>query len=218
MQMIALQNGCMKNCGYNTKKTFFQTNVIFQVFVFVFFVGFIVFQVLVFNILLLIISSVKSNEYQSLFYRILVLLIFELTAWLFFRVFIRFEHNNIHIRNNKIYINDDWMRKKEKIQYYSEVCISEIRSIDIIWTSKNSLQKTINGRTLGCSMPKAYISFTNNNGEKVNMFILYMGRKTITKMIDCIKDEMIKNGNFNQIEDTTVLANKFTDQLRLKKK
>ena len=52
------------------------------------------------------------------------------------RIIIRFEHNNIYIRGNKIYMNDDWMPKKEKIQRYAEVYIEDIKSIDIIGTPK----------------------------------------------------------------------------------
>lgn len=115
-------------------------------------------------------------------------------------------------------MNDDWMRKKEKIQFYSEVHISDIYRIDIMWTSKNSKQKNINGRTFSSSMPKAYISFEKNNGEIVNMLILYMNKKTISKMIDCIKQEMIKINNLNSIEETANLVDKFIKPQKLKNK
>ena len=198
------------------KRTFFQTNIFFQFFVFIFFVGFIVYQGLTFKILYLIISFVKIHDYSSLLERILVLLLCELMSVILFRVFLRFEHNNIHIKKGKIYMNDDWLRKKEKIQYRSEVFISDIQSIDIIWTSKNSLNGHIDGRTLGSIAPKAYISFKKNSGEIVNMFILYMNHRTVSKMIDCIKEEMKKNNNLNHIEDTIYLTNKFTKKLDLK--
>lgn len=150
--------------------------------------------------------------------KILVSLLSELMSIILFRVFLRFEHNNIYIKNGKIYMNDDWLRKKEKIQYRSEVFISDIRSIDIIWTSKNSLNRHIDGRTLGSIAPKAYISFKQNNGEIVNMLILYMNHRTVSKMIDCIKEEMKKSNNLNHIEDTACLTNKFTEQLSLRRK
>ena len=115
-------------------------------------------------------------------------------------------------------MNDDWLRQKEKIQFYSEVHISDIYRIDIIWTSKNSKQKNINGRAFSSSMPKAYISFEKNNGEIVNMLILYMNKKTISKMIDCIKQEMIKINNLNLIEETANLVDRFIKPQKLKNK
>jgi len=200
------------------KKTFFQTNLLFQVFVSIFLVGFVVFQILAFKIGYLIISSAISGSTNYLIDRIVIFLLFELMACLLLIIFFRFEHNNIHINNGKIYMNDDWLRQKEKIQFYSEVHISDIYRIDIIWTSKNSKQKNINGRAFSSSMPKAYISFEKNNGEIVNMLILYMNKKTISKMIDCIKQEMIKINNLNLIEETANLVDRFIKPQKLKNK
>ena len=72
------------------------------------------------------------------------------------------------------------------------------KAFNIATVVKNSLNGHIDGRTLGSIAPKAYISFKKNSGEIVNMFILYMNHRTVSKMIDCIKEEMKKNNNLRR--------------------
>jgi len=196
------------------KKTFYQTNLFFQIFALMIFAYFVAVQVIVF-ICLSHVISLPHLSLPSLAERIVALWIMETGALLTFWVFLRLEHNNIHIKGNKIYMNDDWMRRSEKIQFYSEVLIPEIRSIDIIHTRDNCLMKPI--QTMQFSVPKAYISFQKSNGETVNMLILHMSRKTVSKMIDHIKEEMKRCGNFSRIEDTAVLVEKFTGQQKTEK-
>ena len=45
-----------------------------------------------------------------------------------------------------------------------------------------------------------------------------MNKKTISKMIDCIKQEMIKINNLNSIEETANLVDKFIKPQKLKNK
>ena len=196
------------------KKTFYQTNLFFQIFALMIFAYFVAVQVIVF-IGLSHVISLPHLSLPSLAERIVALWIMEAGAFLTFWVFLRLEHNNIHIKGDKIYMNDDWSRRSEKIQFYSEVLIPEIRSIDIIYTRDNCLLKPI--QTMQFSVPKAYISFQKSNGETVNMLILHMSRKTVSKMIDYIKEEMKRCGNFSRIEDTAVLVEKFIFRQEMQK-
>lgn len=104
------------------KKTFYQTNLLFQIIALMFFACFVAVQVIVF-IGLSYVISLPHLSLPSLAERIVALWIMEAGAFLTFWVFLRLEHNNIHIKGDKIYMNDDWSRRSEKIQFYSEVLI-----------------------------------------------------------------------------------------------
>lgn len=200
------------------KKNYYQTNILYQLFLFILFILFLIIQYFAVKIGILIFSSISSGENKYIIDRIVILLIFEVFALLILRVFLRLEHNNIHIKENIIYMNDDWARKKQKIQYATKVKINDIQAIDIIWSTKDSLLKNIPSGTFGNMLPKAYISFLTIDGKISNMLILYMNSKTIKTLIDDIKKLMIKYNNHNKIEKTDVLVKKYTSQIRFKRK
>lgn len=190
------------------KKTYFQTKISLQIFVSIFFVFFIIFQYYATKLLISIIHCVSNSELENLLKLIFVFLVFEIMALLTLRICIRFEHINIHIKNDRIFMKDDWMRKKEKIQFKTEVLISEIKRIGIIWTHKNSQLKNIQGNSFGSKVPKAYLSFETMNGKTKNMLILYMNKRTVRQLITDIKALMIKNNNLSVLEDTEMLLEK----------
>lgn len=126
----------MKEQDVKIKKTYYQTSIFFQIIISIFLAAFIVFQAMAIEIVVLIITCIMNNDLKNVGGQFVIFLVFEIAALLMLRIIIRFEHNNIYIRGNKIYMNDDWMPKKEKIQRYAEVYIEDIKSIDIIGTPK----------------------------------------------------------------------------------
>lgn len=126
----------MKEQDVKIKKTYYQTSIFFQIIISIFLAAFIVFQAMAIEIVVLIITCIMNNDLKNVGGQFVIFLVFEIGALLMLRIIIRFEHNNIYIRGNKIYMNDDWMPKKEKIQRYAEVYIEDIKSIDIIGTPK----------------------------------------------------------------------------------
>ena len=126
----------MKEQDVKIKKTYYQTSIFFQIIISIFLAAFIVFQAMAIKIVILIITCIMNNDLKNVGGQFVIFLVFEIGALLMLRIIIRFEHNNIYIRDNKIYMNDDWMHKKEKIQRYAEVYIEDIKSIDIIGTPK----------------------------------------------------------------------------------
>ena len=90
------------------KKNYYQTNVFYQLFLFILFILFLIIQYFAFKIGILIFSSITSGENKYIIDRIVILLIFEVFALLILRAFLRLEHNN----ENIIYMNDDWTSKK----------------------------------------------------------------------------------------------------------
>lgn len=197
----------MKEQDVNIKKTYYQTSVFFQIIISIFLAAFIVFQACAIKIVILMITCIMNNDLKNVGGQFVIFLVFEIAALLMLRIIIRFEHNNIYIRGNKIYMNDDWMPKKEKIQRYAEVYIEDIKSIDIIGTpkKKRKLSATISTSVIPL---RAYIVFETMKGKKVKMFIFYMSKKTIRTMINDIKELMKEYNNFNPIEDTETLIEK----------
>lgn len=197
----------MKEQDVKIKKTYYQTSIFFQIIISIFLAAFIVFQAFAIKIVILIITCIMNNDLKNVGGQFVIFLVFEIAALLVLRVIIRFEHNNIYIRGNKIYMNDDWMPKKEKIQRYAEVYIEDIKSIDIIGTpkKKRKLSATISTSIIPL---RAYIVFETMKGKKVKMFIFYMSKKTIRTMINDIKELMKEHNNFNPIEDTETLIEK----------
>lgn len=90
------------------KKNYYQTNVFYQLFLFILFILFLIIQYFAVKIGILIFSPITSGENKYIINRIVILLIFEVFALLILRAFLRLEHNN----ENIIYMNDDWTRKK----------------------------------------------------------------------------------------------------------
>lgn len=197
----------MKEQDVKIKKTYYQTSIFFQIIISIFLAAFIVFQAMAIEIVVLIITCIMNNDLKNVGGQFVIFLVFEIAALLMLRIIIRFEHNNIYIRGNKIYMNDDWMPKKEKIQRYAEVYIEDIKSIDIIGTpkKKRKLSATISTSIIPL---RAYIVFETMKGKKVKMFIFYMSKKTIRTMINDIKELMKEHNNFNPIEDTETLIEK----------
>ena len=197
----------MKEQVVKIKKTYYQTSIFFQIIISIFLAAFIVFQAYAIKIVILIITCIMNNDLKNVGGQFVIFLILEIGALLMLRIIIRFEHNNIYIRGNKIYMNDDWMPKKEKIQRYAEVYIEDIKSIDIIGTpkKKRKLSATISTSVIPL---RAYIVFETMKGKKVKMFIFYMSKKTIRTMINDIKELMKEYNNFNPIEDTETLIEK----------
>jgi len=129
------------------KKTFYQTNIFWQLFCFMFLV----------QLIIGIFSNGLGENIADKFVSIILLVLYFTATFLILKMFIRFEHNNIHLTDEKMYMNDDWNNKNNKIQYYSEVKFIDIVSVDIIWTKKNSKGKSIKSRFVSALVEKPYL-------------------------------------------------------------
>ena len=66
----------------------------------------------------LIVEIINNGLGENVFDKIISIFLFTLyftATLLILKLFIRFEHNNIHLTNEKIYMNDDWNNKKNKM-------------------------------------------------------------------------------------------------------
>ena len=181
------------------EKTFYQTNILWQLFCFMFLAIFIICFIVGVQLIVGIINNGLGVDVTDKIISIFLLILYFTATLLILKLFIRFEHNNIHLTNEKIYMNDDWNNKKNKIQYYSEVKFVEIESIDIIWTKKNSKGKTIRSRLVSALVEKPYLSIKCKNGEVVNFFVMFISKKDVIKIINEISCRMKKIGNYIDI-------------------
>jgi len=177
------------------KKTFYQTNIFWQLFCFIFLAAFITCLIVGVQLVVGVINNGLGASVTDKIISIFLLTLYFIAILLILKLFIRFEHNNIHLTNEKIYMNDDWNNKKNKIQYYSEVKFIDIESIDIIWTKKNSKGKTIRSRFVSSMVEKLYLSIKCKNGKVVNFFIMYISKKDVIRIINEIRCRMKIIGN-----------------------
>ncbi len=177
------------------KKTFYQTNILWQLFCFIILSAFITCFIVGIQLIIGIIKNGLGATETDIIISIILILLYYIAVFLMLRLFIRLEHNNIHLTNEKIYMNDDWLNKREKIQYYSEVNFSDIESINIIWTKKNSKGKLIKSRLISSFVEKPYLSITNKKGEVINFFVMYIAKKDVIKLINEIGIRMKNVGN-----------------------
>ncbi len=108
------------------KKTFYQTNILWQLFCSIFFVAFITCFIVGVKLIIGIINNGLGKDVTDIIVSIVLLILYFVAVLLILMLFIRFEHNNIHFTNEKIFMNDDWNNKRNKIQYYSEVKFVDI--------------------------------------------------------------------------------------------
>lgn len=177
------------------KKTFYQTNILWQLFCFMFLAVFITCFIVGVQLIVGIINNGLGVDVTDKIISIFLLVLYFTATFLILKVFVRLEHNNIHFTNEKIYMNDDWNNKKNKIQYYSEVKFTDIDSVDIIWTKKDSKGKTIRSRLVSAFVEKPYLSIKCKNGEVVNFFVMYISKKDVIKIINEIRIRMKKVKN-----------------------
>ena len=96
------------------KKTFYQTNILWQLFCFMFLAAFITCFIVGVQLIVGIINNGLGADITDKIISIFLLVLYFTATMLILKLFIRFEHNNIHLTNEKIYMNDDWNNKKIK--------------------------------------------------------------------------------------------------------
>ena len=194
------------------KKTFYQTNIFWQLFCFMFLIVFITLFIVGVQLIIGIINNGLGENVPDKIISIILLTLYFTATLLILKLFIRFEHNNIHLTDEKIYMNDDWNNKKNKIQYYSEVSFVDIESVDIIWTKRNSKGKLIRSRFVSALVEKPYLSIKTKKDETINFFVMYISKKDVIKIINEIRCRM-KNA-----ENTTDIIKDEEAYLKLSRK
>lgn len=177
------------------KKTFYQTNIFWQLFCFMFFAAFITSSIVGVQLIIGIINKGLGENVIDKIISVISLILYFISTLLVLKWFVQFEHNNIHLTNEKIYMNDDWNNEKNKIQYYSEVKFVDIESVDIIWTKRNSKGKLIRSNLLSALVVKPYLSIKTKNGEVINFFVMYISKKDVIRIINEIRCRMRNVGN-----------------------
>lgn len=195
------------------KKTFYQNNIFWQLICCVPLVISIISFILDVELIIHFINNglgVDNNDKIISIFNLVILLV---GTFMFLMFFIQLEHNNIHLTNDKIYMNDDWNKKTDKIQYYSEVNFIDIEAVDIIWTKKDSKGKIIRSKLMSAYVVKPYLSIKTKDGKVVNFFILYIVKKDVIKIINEIRRRMKNVGNNTEIIDDDEAYSKINKKL-----
>lgn len=171
-------------------KTFYQTNIYWQLLCFVFLAIFVLSLIVgVHSIIEFVNNGFGENTFENI-KSIILMVIYSLGVFFWLYAFICVECNNLHFTNEKIYMKKDWGGKLDRIQYYTEIKFVDIESVDIIWTKKNSKGKLIRSRLLSSSVVKPYLSIKNKNGKVFNFFIMHISKKDVIKIINEIRVRM----------------------------
>ena len=197
------------------KKTFYQTNIFWQLLCFAILA---IVVVMVYGGVRIIIQDINQGFSidEDIVGKIIVRILYFLGVALFFKEFIRIESINIHLDHEKIFMKDDGLPKKERVQYYAEVRFVDIESVDIIRTEKNSKGKKIDSKLISGSVIKPYLSIKSKSGGTANFFIMYMAKKDVIKLIDEIKKRMRNVGNMADVIEASSIMEKLKGPYMIK--
>ena len=133
---------------------------------------------------------------------IIMILVGLISACLFSDQIIRAIYIRIIFYDDYIHAVGDLLPKAAKIQFEDKIEYSQIASVRVISSSKNSRKEYIEARANNSNTPKTYFEFALKNGKTSWIFIFYYSKKQRKEMIDIINqktglnlnyDEMIKN-------------------------
>ena len=152
------------------KKVFYQNSIAFVVFFLI--LGFMPF------IAIYLLIVYKLSFYEYVLY-VLVIIVYGCEIY----KFIRFR---IVLSEEDVYVNSDWLSKREKIQYETRIPYKDIEKIDVIKSEKNSLGKKIQGRAKAITK-KTYLRFLLKTGNFKYIHVTFFSKKSIFKIIDAIQ-------------------------------
>lgn len=185
------------------KKTFFQTNILWQLLLLC------ILTIGIFGIITLF--DVFGSKYVNItnFLNMtslddkLIYCVFICGVIFPFYFFIQLERYNVHLNDEEIYMNDDWRRKtaRDKIQYQVSTKYKDIEKINLIYSYYDS-------RDRNCSaFRKKYLVLETKDGKINKYHVTYISKKTLIKLIDEIKLRLKENGNAVPLDVTIDIVN-----------
>lgn len=184
------------------KKVYFQSNIIWQLLVFLFLIACFISIFVLFEILLRHyrdgFTQFWSENIEGKIIYCLIMSAFILCPIALFGIFIQLEHYYIVLKEDTIYAPDDWRRKNsiDKIQFKTIVKYKDVKDVKIVYDYYNSKD------TNGSFFKKRYIVIITNNNEEKKFFVGYFTKKSLIKIINDIKNRMRLVGNNVELKDT----------------
>ena len=180
------------------KKSFFQTNILWQLLLLC------ILTIGIFGIITLF--DVFGSKYGNItnFLNMtslddkLIYCVFLCGVIFPFYFFVQLERYNVHLNDEEIYMNDDWRRKtaRDKIQYQVSTKYKDIEKINLIYSHYDS-------RDRNCSaFRKKYLVLETKDGKINKYHVTYFSKKTLIKLINEIKLRMKEKENIVTIDDT----------------
>ena len=154
-------------------KIFFRLNIVWQI-ISLFFLFIAIISIYA------VIKALSSKQYLGL----CMALPFVVTMFLF----VQCEHNCIIFKEKYIYVPDDWLFSREKIQYKTIIKYDEVEEINIVKDCQNSLGKKINRKFI---MPFEFLEFRCKNGYVQRIFISYYTKKQRVKILKEVEKRII---------------------------
>ncbi|MCI6788790.1 MAG: hypothetical protein MR606_02945 [Mollicutes bacterium] len=109
----------------------------------------------------------------------------------------------IILNKTNIYIYSDFYSKKNKVQYYTSVSYKDIKSIEIIWSNRNSIgENSGNENIFSGDKDTPYLKIITKQNEEHLFLVMFTSKRTLKNLIDELKIRMKKCGNIAQIEAT----------------
>ena len=128
---------------------------------------------------------------------------------------IRMTKNRIIFNESEIFVPAHWGSKENKLQYETHIPYSDIQSIYIVSSTRNSLNKSLKWGTL----PMPYIVFDCKCEEQKAINTFYFSKNQVIKIIDESILRAKELGNDLSIESGEIILNEFIkNEKRLSKK
>ena len=124
----------------------------------------------------------------------------------------RMGKNRIILEHSEIFVPEHWGSKNSKIQYETHISYQEIKSISIVSSNKNSLNK--NARWVFMPMPYIVFGCIDDRQKAVNVF--YFSKKQVVRIINDVLERTKQLGNEIQSKSGEEILSEFLVQQKNK--
>ena len=150
--------------------------------------------------LYLIIEDIKEKSFTHDSFIMILAFIY------LFYVAVRFLFGpRIHMNKDAIKMYGDGSFKFERIQFKTNIMYKDIKSVKIIFSDKNSLNKPIHTYWPAAMSPKKYLEFTLMNDRKKRLCIIYYNKRQVRKILNYININMQYHNNENKLDIETIM-------------
>lgn len=166
--------------------------------------GFILFQVF---LSLFVMAGLYMFIYGILNENMLVITIGIIWALFIAYEMIVFSGSKIVFRTTELYVSNDKLRAKNKIQYAVSIRYEDIKSVRIIKSASDSRSRKISAIMPNSSVLKTYMEISSKEGEKARFLIFYYSNKQRRKILEELKNRARLVGNDLNYDVNYILKN-----------
>lgn len=166
--------------------------------------GFILFQVF---LCLFMMAGLYMFVYGILNVNILIITIGIIWAlFIAYEMFV-FSGSKIVFRTTELYVSNDKLRAKNKIQHEASIRYEDIKSVRIIKSASDSRSRKIGAIMPNSNVLKTYLEILSKESDKVRFLIFYYSSKQRRKILEELKNRTYSVGNDLNYDVDYVLEN-----------